>query len=69
MIATQPKPKWSRSPSPTDGKTYHTFLKNCIGDEWESIDIADPQAANGWASPISTWQDWAKEVKAWRPLS
>lgn len=63
----QPKPKWIRRPSPKDGKTYATLMRNCINDEWESTAIADPIAKNGWRS--GNWQDWAKEVKAYRPIA
>jgi phosphoribosylaminoimidazole carboxylase (NCAIR synthetase) len=67
MSTTATLPKWNRSPSPKDGKTYATSMKNFIGDEWESTAQADPTAVNGWRN--GKWQDYGKEVRAWRPLA
>lgn len=59
--------KWNRTPSPRDGQRYHVHFKNCIDDEWAGEATADPNARNGWSN--GKWQDWAKEVKAWRTIS
>jgi hypothetical protein len=64
MNPTPKPPKWNRGPSPKDGRLYHTRMRNCIGDEWESTALAIRDACNGWGK--GKWQDWGGEVKAWR---